>query len=357
MTNLFLITTPSQLINVLEAKEHFQVGHDSSVAIVNAYSTNLEPIKRLLNKTEWREIYFIEDDVESQKKHEENLKKRNPFLSLVKVFQTSSKFRKLIRQFAVVDSLFIGYYLGLENIHFANSVSYQRLILLDDGIATLEVNRRRKTNTSFLKAWNIEFLGRVLFKKLFLGYKLKHPHSVTFFTAYKIEPSPRDFVEVNDYKGIRKRAGQKQLTDEVIFLGQPLSEEMPKILTEEIYLWYMDWVVRYFKPHNIVYIPHRDEDKTKLSRLRNLFGLEIRNTDMPFELYLIKQDRLPYCVVGVITSAIPNCKAIFGESLEIVSVRIRDEHVINKSLLTTIQGTYEYFSSIADEKLKVISVE
>lgn len=355
--NLFLISTPLQLINALEAKMHFQISNDSSVVIVNAYSTNLAPIKVLLANYEWREIYFIEDSVENQKKHEDNLKKKNPILGLKKVFQSSSKFNKLIKQFSVVDALFIGYYLGLENIHFANSVKYRRLILLDDGIATLEVNRRRKANISFTKTWNVEYLFRVLFKKLVLRYKLEHPHSVIFFTSYKIDPSPRDLVEKNEYSEIRRMTKAKESSEEVLFLGQPLSEEMPKILTEDTYLRYLDWIVKYIRPHKMIYIPHRDEDKVKLSRLQKLFNVEIRFIHMPFELYLMQQKKLPKCIVGVITSAIPNCKSIFGDSVDIIAIRIHSKDVINKALLTTVEETYSYFELISDEKLQVISVE
>lgn len=356
ISNIFLLSTPSQLINVIEAKKYFSISADSSVAIINAYSTNLILMKELLKQEEWREIIFIEDNAERQKEHEQNLKRGNYLHAIKRVFQQTAKLNKLIEKYSEVKNLFVGYYLSLENIHIVNTVRYEKLILLDDGIATLDVNRRRKNNISFFNAWNIEFLGRVLFKKFILRYKLKHPKSAVFFTSYKIETGPNDSLVKNEYNEIMRLVGSKETSDEVYFLGQPLSEEMPKIVTEEVYFKYIEFVVEKFKLQKMVYIPHRDEDRTKLERLSKTFNISILFNDIPFELFLLKQPKLPRYLVGLITSAIPNCKAIFGDALNILAIRINRSHVINKALIPTVEETYAYFATLEDEKFRIISI-
>lgn len=356
-TNLFLLSTPSQLINTVEAKLHFNITNESSVVIFNAYSTNLLPIKSILDRSEWREVYFIDDDFESQKRHEENLKGGINFISSIKrVRENFKKLQALVKQFLVVENLFVGYYLGLENIHFINSIHYKRLILLDDGIATLEINRRRLKRTSFFNTWNIEFFGRTLFKYFILGYKLSHPKSATFFTAYNITPSANDFIIKNTYTAIKRLSLNKIRGEKIYFLGQPLSEEMPKILSEEVYFKYFEYVVHRFGAHNLVYIPHRDEDKLKLERLGKRFGVVIEFINVPFELFLLKQSELPNFIVGIITSAIPNCKEMFGDSFEIIALRINNQDIINKSMVTTVEDTYSYFETLVGSKFKIVSI-
>jgi hypothetical protein len=356
ISNIFLLTTPSQLINVIEAKRHFNISANSSVAIINAYSTNLIQMKELLKQVEWSEIIFMEDDAERQKEHEQHLKNGNRLRAIKRVFQQSAKLKNLIRKYSIVKNLFVGYYLSLENIHIVNKVYYERLILLDDGIATLEVNRRRKNNISFLNAWNIEFLGRVLFKKFILGYKLNHPKSAVFFTSYNIETGPNDSIVNNDYSEIKRLVGHRETSNEVYFLGQPLSEEMPKIVTEEVYFRYIEFVMEKFKSQKVVYIPHRDEDRSKLERLKNAFNISILFNDIPFEIFLLKQPKLPRYLVGLITSAIPNCKAIFGEALNIQAIRINRSHIINKALITPVEETYVYFETLVDGKFRILSI-
>lgn len=354
MTNLFLLSTPLQLINVIEAKKHFRISNDSSVAIFFAYSANLTTISKILDKTEWREIYFIEDDVESQKKHEDSLKAGNFLAAIKKVKENHVKIKKLINQFQVVNNLFVGYYLGLENIHFVNSVKYERLILLDDGIATLEINRRRKNDISFLNAWTMEFLAKVLFKKFILGYRIWHPRSVIFFTVYNIVTAPKDYLEKHNYSEIRRLVGKKEKNEEIYLLGQPLSEIKPEILTEETYFNYIAQINERFKPNEVIYIPHRDEDRSKLDRLRKSFNLTIKVLDIPIELFLLQQPKLPKYLIGFITSAIPNCKEIFGESLQLYAIHINSSEIISKSMLPLVEDTYAYFDKISDANFKMI---
>ena len=355
-TNLFLLSTPMQLINVIEAKKHFGISNDSSVAIFFAYSANLTTINKILDKTEWREIYFIEDDFESQKKHEDSLKAGNYLAAIKKVKENYVKLKRLINQFQVVNNLFVGYYLGLENIHFVNSVKYERLILLDDGIATLEINRRRKDGISFLNAWSVEFLLKLLFKRFVLGYRILHPKSVVFFSSYNLVTAPQDLLEKNNYSSIRGLVGNKERTEEVYLLGQPLSEIKPVILTEETYFKYIGHICERFKSNEVIYFPHRDEDQSKLDRLRDSFDLRVKVLDIPIELYLLQQPTLPSYLIGFITSAIPNCKDIFGEGLKLFAIRINSGLIVSKSMLPLVEDTYEYFEKISDDNFKVINL-
>lgn len=187
ITNIFLISTPLQLINAIEAKEQFGIDRTDSVLLINAYASNLEAIKKLLIQEDWSSVQFIEDSVSRQKEHEENLQKFRFYPALKRLIASKNRLDSVIRSVDRIKYLFVGYYLSLENLHFINSTRYDEIVLLDDGIATLEINRRRTHRESLLNAWSAEFLAKVLMKRILFGYKLGHPDSVTYFSIYSID--------------------------------------------------------------------------------------------------------------------------------------------------------------------------
>lgn len=107
---------------------------------------------------------------------------------------------------------------------------------------------------------------------------------------------------------------------------------------------------------DLIYIPHRDENAEKIERVRALLDIHIRRIDLPVELYLLNQIKKPSVISGFITSALPNCKEIFGDELEIVAIRISGDKVISKTMLSMIENTYTYFQKIADENFKVLTL-
>ncbi|MEO5603137.1 MAG: hypothetical protein ABIR06_19600 [Cyclobacteriaceae bacterium] len=355
--NLFLISTPLQLINVIEAKRELNIPDEHSVAIFITYSSNLITLKKIINGSQWKEMHFIDDDIESLRKHEKNFKNRKILPVIKKAIANLAKIKSLIRKFKEVDRLIVGYYLGMENLHMMNNIRYKSLYLLDDGIATIEVNERRKNNTSFLKNQSIEFYLKTWFKKYIFGYKLSHPTSVNFFTIYDIAVGPNDSIVKHNYTEVKKLIKGLEKTDEVFFLGQPLSEIHPEIVTEETYLHYLREIKKYFSKSNLVYIPHRDELPDKCSRIEKTLSIPIKRLDLPIELFLLNQIKKPCLLSGFITSALPNCKEIFGDELEIIAFRINPQKVISKTMLVMVENTYAYFEKISNNKFKVISID
>lgn len=355
-SNIFLISTPLQLINAIEAKRHFSINRTTSTLLVNAYASNLETIKKLLNSEDWSSVQFIEDSVVRQKKHEENLKKFRLYPAIKRLLASKSKLDNMIKSVDRVKYLFVGYYLSLENLHFINSVRYNQIVLLDDGIATIEINRRRKHRESLFNAWSLEFLAKVLMKRILFGYKLDHPKSVTYFSIYSIDVPPYDKLIRNDYKFIRQQIGSKTQLQIAYFLGQPLSEINPKILKEETYIFYVQQILDYLSPLKVIYIPHRDEDRSKINRIMDMLGVEVLDINVPLEWFLIHSNDRPSKVAGLVTSALPNCKSLFDGEIEFLSFKIKQEDYVKSGIVQSIEETYRYFERISDETFRVIDL-
>lgn len=354
--NIFLISTPLQLINSMEAKNHFGIDQSTSILLVNAYASNLETIIKLLNHEDWLSVQFIEDSVSKQQEHEENIKKLRFYPAIKRLFASKSRLDNMIKSVDRINYLFVGYYLSLENLHFINSTRHNHIVLLDDGIATIEINRRRKNRESLFNAWSAEFLAKALMKKILFGYKLNHPNSVTYFSNYSIDVPSYDKLIRNDYNFIRQQIGSKTKLQVVYFLGQPLSEINPKILKEETYLHYIQTILDYLSPLKVIYIPHRDEDKSKINRIREKLRVEILEIRVPFEWFLISAKERPVKVAGMVTSALPNCKSLFRGEIEFLSFKIKEKDYIQSGIMQSILDTYRYFERISDNTFRVIDL-
>lgn len=354
--NIFLISTPLQLINAIEARHHFNLANSDAIIIINAYATNLTSIQNLLNNDDWASIIYVESSVEQQKEHESNLKNYKLYPVIKKLITSKKKLDSIISSVSKIRYLFVGYYLSLENLHFINSTSHEQIVLLDDGIATIEINRRRRSRQSLYSAWSIEFFVKALMKRVLFGYKLYHPDRVTYFSIYKIDVPQSDKLICNNYGFIRQQIGLKSQSQIAYLLGQPLSEINPKIIEEEKYLYYVERIIEHLRPLRVIYIPHRDEDKSKVTRMINKLGIEILEIQVPFEWFLIHSIERPSKVAGLVTSALPNCKSLFGGEIEFISFKMKGEDYIRSGIIQSITGTYQYFEGISDDNFRVISL-
>jgi len=354
--SVFLISTPLQLMNAMEARKYFNLSASVSKIIIMAYAANLEMIKKLLIEEEWASIHYLEESVERQKKHESNLNWTRLVFAFNELLERRKKLGDLVNRIGDIQYLFVGYYLSLENLHFINSTTHKEIVLLDDGIATLEINRRRTQKISVLDAWSFEFLFKALLKRIVFGYRLIHPKSVTYFTIYDLNIPPFDKIIVNDYSTVRKLMGNKSEANKVYFLGQPLSEIKPYIVKEERYIEYIVQVIKYFKPLKVIYIPHKDESVLKINRLKDQIGIEVQKIDVPFEWYLINVGHKPDKIAGLVTSALPNCKVLFGSEIEIISFRIKKDELIKSGITNSILDTYDYFEKLSDTNFKIVDL-
>lgn len=354
--NIFLISTPLQLINAIEARHHFNLANSDSIIIINAYAANLTSIQNLLNIEDWASIIYVESSAEQQREHESNLKSYKLYPVIKKLIASKKKLNSIISSVGKIRCLFVGYYLSLENLHFINSTSHEQIVLLDDGIATIEINRRRKYRQSLYNAWSLEFLVKALMKRILFGYKLYHPDRVTYFSIYKIDVPQSDKLICNNYVFIRQQIGLKSQSEIAYLLGQPLSEINPKIIKEEKYLYYVERILAHLKPLKVIYIPHRDEDKSKVSRMVNRLGVEVLEIQVPFEWFLIHSIERPSKIAGLVTSALPNCKSLFGGEIEIISFKMNDKDYISSGLTKSIIDTYKYFESASDDNFHVLEL-
>lgn len=340
--NIFLVLSPLQLINALEAKGFF--GTKDNTLIVLRHTSQGYPLsmfKHLLNEADWDHVYYLSTfDSETvtlvNKVHWHYL-----------TFRMKLQLEKIAHSLGSVKGLFIGQYAEPIVRHFVNVLSYNTLYLVDDGTATLEVNdERAKLETGRGP------LTRTAMRSILLGLQRKQPKALTFFTVYDLTPLPGDKIILNRYTHFRNDVVETSVSNEVWFLGGPLV--LDGYLSEEMCLCYLKEVRDFYRDRYFVYIPHSREPKATVELIRKLLDCEIRQFGLPVEFVLRDADPRPVELASFITSALTNCHILFGQTLQLTSFYLEPKDLLAHHGI--VHHIYKQFQQEADPNFKVVDL-
>ena len=193
LKNLFIARSPLQLLNAIEAKEHFHTAHSILLLIYDSNSVNSVQMESLSTLSSFNEVIHF-DNARSSK-----LLKLAHQYRLIKRLQTSD-----------YDYVFSGDYGTINQIVVAN-LHLNTLYLLDDGTMTL-VTHKTKLNPNHPIKWNKKF--KLLRYKLF-GLKTKHIHTVHLFTGFTLQPHASEKIVINNYNFLKKTYLKTAQKDEI----------------------------------------------------------------------------------------------------------------------------------------------
>ncbi len=339
--NVFFVLSPLQLINVLEAKAFF--GTEDNTLIVLRDTSQGYPIsmfKRLIGASEWDRIIYLTtfDD--------ETITTFNRPYEYYRVYKMRRLLDKLAASLGPVQNLFIGHYTEPAARHFINVLSYTTCYLVDDGSNTLGVNTERKRlGTRYALPL------RTALRNAVLGLRPDQPEALTFFTVYDLEPLPGDTVVPNTYTHFRQLIKEVPQSDEVWFLGEPLSRD--RYVTRAVYLDYLALAKDFYRDYRFVYLPHSREERTDVDDLQRILGCEVRRYGLPVEVALSRAAARPREIVSFITAAISTCAAMFGETLPLTSLYLEPRHLLKHH--TFVESVYAYFRTSMGPNVRVMT--
>lgn len=213
MKSVFLVRSPLQLMNAVEAKHYFNLRDEDCIMVIMGDRRNKTKIIRLIKTDpQWGKVVVLTDV---------NLFRKNPFgchlinqgeefpdkkSFLRKSIFNANRLNKISRFLGQVEYIFIGFSRDIYMRHFINSTPHKEVFLLDDGNATIEIAKDRKNKLDTTK--KIHGTKKIKFyaKKYLLGLKYDEVDSLTFFSAYDVDLSDTDSLVKNDYSYIRKKA-------------------------------------------------------------------------------------------------------------------------------------------------------
>jgi len=287
--NLFLIRSPLQALNAIEAKEKFSKNEKNIIIGFYRREIDKELILNTLKYSTWSDII---------------IQKLKPHYQLFKYLNS------LLKEFPLVNYCFIGDHSTLIN-YYMNRLKYKHLVILEDGTATLR-NIQLLENKSYHKIHKTSHSKNSCFTTLFInliGIDTRYLYDASFFTIYKLNTNiPLLHNDYNYLKKLIKQIPQKKIT---FFIGSNLIEGI--FITKELFELELQKVINYYKNQNIefIYILHRKEDVKYMIYLEEKLGFKCLKFNNIIEIEFLNLGYIPSEVSTFISSAITTLKVLY----------------------------------------------
>ena len=350
-----LVKSPLQYMNALEACRSFQVPIKRCLLVLMADHKSLPQLLALIDKTPgWGGILpLVSVGLKPSmadwdgKEHSRHAIWGNDAFGIIKL-------RNLSQSLGRLDYVFVGDLGNLMMRHFANLADVSEVVVLDDGTATLQYAVWRNQGRWGRKQRLSKKAGLWL-KRIALGSCDGLPARLTFFSVYDIEVPQQDRVVKNTFMDLHARAGDVRPEELVFFLGGPLVEA--SILSEEEYLWHLERVARYFSNRKVTYVAHRRENWERVKRIGRALGWDVRLFDYPIEFQLAVVGPRPRILAAFFSSALENCRAIFGDMLTIYAFTLSDDQFARKAERgESVKNVYDRYASLSGEFFHVVDI-
>lgn len=354
MKSIFLVKTPLQLLNAIEAKHHFKLNKENCILVVMGDRKNLPQMQALERESfEWGVVVFLNEvpllfgnlfglNTDSWL---DRLWKSKFFSKSVFNVRRLNRISKAISE---AEYIFIGYARYIYMRHFVNVTPHKNVCLLDDGNATIQDASDRSDGETKSNRKSIKYDIKTSLKKKLLGVDNAESESLLFFTMYDVMAGPKDSVVKNEYSYIRSKLKNDEETNDVYFLGGPLPGA--NIISKESYIDHLTRVKKYFSDKKIIYVAHRRESQSFLNELSEELDLEVVLFDYPVEYQFAMLGPRPKIMASFVSSALDSCRSIFKDKMKIISFRLDLEGSLARGEFEKI---YKNFESNSNENFLV----
>ncbi|HUH42318.1 MAG TPA: hypothetical protein VLZ29_04310 [Sulfurimonas sp.] len=324
LSNLFILRSPLQIINAMEAIEHFQLENNILVLIYNRMKSNTEQMNLVLDTQKFTNIIHIHEKLKT------------------KYFEYVKLIRKLKKE--NYNYLFVGE-LGISYKTIIANTKKEKVFLLDDGTATINYYNKFIQYNKYNK-YNFREI-----RFLFSGLNIKVRDKINLFTYFDLVPLHGIDVVKNNLSYLNSNILNNFKKDETIlyFIGQPIEGT----IAFDIYQNSINYLIKKFNK-KIIYVPHRSENKEQQDKLLLSIDaemFEIINPNMPLELYFLKNNIYPLHIVSFFSTALVTLTILFKECKS-NSIRIK-ETVENQKRITKINEVYFIFNKIGIKELDI----
>lgn len=320
LKNLFIIGTPIQLINAIEALKHFKLENNILVIVHRSLEANRVQMDALKDSYQWEEIIDIE-----YSRHSSMLK----YVNLVKYLKKYTFKYVFISKLEVVPKAVIP------------NIKKEKVFLLDDGALTITIYEEQiKFNK--INKYNFKEL-----RFLFFGLKIKIKDKINLFSYYELAPVNGIEVVKNELNFLKETHLKNAKKDDgtIYFIGQPIYD----LIGVDTYIENLE---KFIKSSNkkIIYIPHRGETKDFLRLLFSLKNplLTVQEIGMPIELYFLQNNIYPLRAISYYSTALTTLDIIYDEC-EVNPIRIPESLLNNNKILS--ESLDIYYKHFDDNKI------
>lgn len=298
--NLYIVSTPLQLLGAIEAQHHFKT--QNNVLVILFYligdGKNINQLFKLSETFPYSKL------ITYQNNNGVNLK------SYLRYLDELSKYQ--------YHYTFFGYGTPIYRRMVAN-IKYKKLYLLDDGVHAItvhsQVSNTKGTDTGFSltkepKNYRKNLRNIVYFTKgIKKDCELK---DLNFFTMFNLEQY--NDVITHNFSYVRSIFMKSNKSDDKVYiLGQPLKKAMK--METSTYIEYLTEILYKFQDKDKVYIPHRTETiSEELGYLLFQNKVLILHINSPIELFFMNHGINPIYIYSFMSSALFTIQKMFPDS-------------------------------------------
>ena len=322
LNNLFIVRSPLQIINSLEAIEYFKLKNNVLIIIYNDTDNTNTQMDNLISLYKWKKIIRMNEK-----------KKRSKYFEYIAFTYQIKK--------EVFNYLFFSNLGSIHKLLLAN-IKRKHTYYLDDGVETIT-----RYNNVFLPNKLNEIKFRQL-RFLFAGLKISIKDDIHFFTYFDLKPFRNSKIIQNNLTHFQKKyLTSTKEDDDIYLLGQPLVSQ--KFLSEENYFLYLDLILKEFDK-KIIYIPHRSETISKRLYSYESDKFEIRNINMPIELYFLENEIYPLNIVSFMTTAFFTLQKLYNKT-NLSYVYIPSSKITKRQ--DDVAGAYKLIETLNIKKIEI----
>lgn len=338
--NLFVVESPLQALVALELNLKLKGQRNGIVYRVGStdrYKNN-DQIEKVINHGNWDFIKRVSF---------------NSHFSLVNHCKIKSTMNYLkCKRLREVKQLFIGEFRS-QWMHLVKAaINPSRLILMDDGAATVVVKREFIDKGVFYPStlWQSNsffkgFLKRIIYGRLIDSENLNLPVCLasSFFKSESLYP-----VDFSEVRKAFKNESDKSYKGAVLYFGSKYSEE--KIISREYEINFISSVNNFYKERSkqLIYCSHRDDSKEKIALISQGLGIEVITPDMPSEVFFINAFESVTEVSAAYSSVLNNVSVLFP-NVYLRAFKLNFDKVSSKHRVN-IDGIYKNYE---DKGIKV----
>lgn len=359
--DLFVIDTPLQLLNAMEARHHFSIG-PSYLLILKWNFWPKTAFERLLKAMDWKEISWIEMDANKPNFGESLLHpyivdRLNEYVWTWRQYIRRLTLEKTLKCYGSVDRLVAGSLINLGYMcHVVDFVPSTEIIAVDDGTYTLDVAAMRRNgveaDSEIKPSGYIKSIKRFV-RERYVEWQTQQPRSIRFFTAYDVAFGPVDHMVANRYDWIKSRITTGSTNGHIYFLGQPLIED--GYLDESTYFDYLNRISQYFSGSSIYYLPHKRESARTAELVEKRIKLPVKRFNEPIEVALALGTSMPAFLASFHSSALASCAKIFGAAFKKIAFYLPPESLLCAH--ESVEISYSYFREQQNDSFRVVELK
>lgn len=280
MKNLFVVQSPFQLLSAIEAANYFSQDQNILVVSYSPEEINNRQMDLVMSSfCQWENV-FVTPPVRY-------------------IFEIGLKQLWVLKQMCRAkyqpDRVFIGEYRSWQMFQYFYTLSPHEWFLLDDGNATLHVQKEFISKMCQYPVTNLKERFKRAVLMTVLGLNTTKINVVNLFTCFKLEPfSSEQKVLMHAFEYTKAKVRDRRVDlSKIFFFGSNLSGI--GMLSERREIVLLKEIADYYEHRGLtmVYVPHRRESAGKIDKIRKALNVEILLFNVPAEIQFANMEILP----------------------------------------------------------------